>query len=801
MAKKNFLRVLSLNMKINFCTNNQTPVKYTTPTFKAKRIKVDWNSESAKKIEMILAWMGTMAMAGIIAYKKNKDSSEYNDEDKIVMEEYADFNEADAFMEAKSILDASYRETKDENIVDKHLQLYIDAYENRSLLKGSYSDLNDYELTYSLMDYRVIRALNLLGKGVLEQAFSLDLQGFDNFCQNISDMQDNISKQNMELLKKKINPESSNEYKNLQEDIKKSKRKIGKLLGKENSEKRKILLGQIELLKSDKTKIKEIKDLKKQIQDLYKNCENSDQISELMTEVNNKQRKKKELVNQKINLSPQEIINKVWTIASISTSPQYDTSNVALPNYFYHQKMQEIMSAGEPIEGGKYIVDRDSAFEILGEELQYYMGKNRKKLNKEIKELIDLIQPSTPESDKAWKNNINKKLYGYAQLRYFPKIADKIDLANCKYLNELIISDNDFWEYMSQFLEAIAQTLYNFPNWNIDDALDSFIPNEETKKIFDERKIDYDKWSHYDKNSYIESSVIIKAEDAKQKAVKNLCNDLTSKTLKKIPLMDRKSLYNALKEVGVSINKNNVKINGREVEFEDLDLIMSAIKSELSRNNFWSVENDDESVDKARNTVYNHLMLQRKQEIDCTKKLKDTEVVNVKVQKVDMSDIKHSLCLGNHSHCCTALGSQSNEWSAPLYIMHRCISAIEVLADGEPIGNTMIYLADIDQGDESQLALVLDDIELQTKFQNNKKIKDIIIEYAKKLCSEIGQSNIPIYAGPGMHKVDMTNYPLSKYNMKILGKTAENGGVYLDFDGEQHEIGDIIEETDLYKIA
>lgn len=792
-----------LNMKVNFFTNNQNPIQYqyTTPIFKAKSIKVDWNSKSGKKIEQILAWMGATAMAGITAYKKDKDSMKLNDEEKAIMEEYLDFDEEDAFIEAKSILDASYKETKDENIVDKHLQLYIDAYKNRALLRGSYSDLNDYELTYSLMDSKVVRALNILGKGVLEQAFSLDIHGFDNFCQNIFDMQDNLSKQNIELLKKKINPESSNEYRKLQDDIKISKRKIGKLLGKESSEKRKVLLEQIELLKSDKTKTKEIKDLKRQIQGLYKTCENSDQISELMTDVNEKQRKKRELVNKKVNLSPQEIINKVWTIASISASPHYDTNSVALPNYFFQEKLQEIMTAGAPTEEGKYILDRDKALEILGEDLQYYMGKNKKKLNKDVKELIDLIQPTSSENDRVWKNNINKKLYEYAQLRYIPKIADKIDLANCKYLNELIISDNDFWAYMSQVLEVIVQTLYVFPNWSIDDALDSFIPNDETKKIFDERKIDYAKWSHYDKDSYVESSVIIKAEDAKQKAVRNLCNDLTSKTLKKIPLMDRKSLYNALKEVGVTINKNNVEINGRDVEFEDLDLIISAIKSELISNNFWSVENDDKSIDNARDTIYNHLMLQRKQEIDCAKKLKDFETVDVKVQKVDMSDIKHSLCLGNHSHCCTALGSQSNEWSAPLYILNRCISAIEVLADGEPVGNTMIYLADIDQGEESQLALVLDDIELQTKFQNNEKIKNMIIEYAKKLCDEIGQSDLPIYAGPGMHKVDMSNYPLNKYNMEILGKTAENGGVYLDFDGEQHDIGDIIEVTDLYKLS
>ena len=77
----------------------------------------------------------------------------------------------------------------------------------------------------------------------------------------------------------------------------------------------------------------------------------------------------------------------------------------------------------------------------------------------------------------------------------------------------------------------------------------------------------------------------------------------------------------------------------------------------------------------------------------------------------------------------------------------------------------------------------------------------MIIEYAKKLCCEIEKPDIPIYAGPGMHKIDMSDYSLINTNMEIIGKTAENFGVYLDFDGEEHDVGDVVETTELYKIA
>ena len=50
----------------------------------------------------------------------------------------------------------------------------------------------------------------------------------------------------------------------------------------------------------------------------------------------------------------------------------------------------------------------------------------------------------------------------------------------------------------------------------------------------------------------------------------------------------------------------------------------------------------------------------------------------------------------------------------------------------------------------------------------------MIIDFTKKLCTEIGQPNIPIYAGPGMHKIDMSNYPLNLSNMEIIGNKYKN---------------------------
>ena len=792
-------------MKVDFYTYNQPNIKYQTPNFAAKPIKVNWNSDAGQRIEKALVWLASISAASVAYYTASEDKSKFDEE---TIEEMKNFSEADADEEVvvsklKSNLETSYRGTNDNNIVDKHANLIRDAYYNRDLLKGGFSELSDYELARALVGEDIVTALGLLGKGTLEAAFNLDISGFENLCNDILDFTETISRNNLELLREKINPETSLKYRNLDEEVKKDKRKINQLLGKENFAKRNELQEQINILKTDKSNNKEIKELKKQIQNLYKNCENSEQIKDLMQKINEKQLKMKEILKGKVNLPPQEIINKVWTIAAISQSPYY-TKEVLVPKDIINQNLEMIENLGEKTDRGTYLFNKiDYARFIDTQDFKSLAIVDKRKLNKDMKELIELIQEPSEENDKAWKKNIDKKLYEKAGLQYIENYANLLNLSDCKYLNELIMSDNNFWTIFPEFLYILGISITE-DNLNIDDGLDNFVNNYETKSLFEERNIDYYKWSRFDENSYISDKVTITAEDAREKAVKNMGADLyTLYTSESIPQEERDQIFDALEQIGFHVIKEGENIgfsmDGEGTLYDLLPDIMTIIKYILNTNLFWVTENENKETDKIRDTLYNHFINQRKQEIDCVRHLKESETVDIKVQKVNMSDIKYSLCLGNHSHCCTGLGSQINEWSAITYIMNRCISAIEVLANGEPVGNTMMYLADVNR----ELSLVLDDIELQTKFQNNEKIKDMIIKYAKQVCSEIGKPDIPIYAGPGMHKIDMSDFPLQIDNtMTIIGKTSEDAaGIYLDFDCDEHFVDGRTEICNLYRIA
>ena len=186
----------------------------------------------------------------------------------------------------------------------------------------------------------------------------------------------------------------------------------------------------------------------------------------------------------------------------------------------------------------------------------------------------------------------------------------------------------------------------------------------------------------------------------------------------------------------------------------------------------------------------------RYQEMRSANQKMDEKPMQMSVRKVDMNNVEHALFLGNHAGCCTAVGSGFNQWTAPNYVMCKLISAIEVLDGKEPIGNTMCYIAEID----GKPSLILDNIELRAKYQYNDEIRDSIFDYAKKITEEIGKPDMPIYAGPNRHKVNMDGFQLNKKDFRIIGSTG-TGQLYFDFDADAHSIdGTEVFEAELYKI-
>lgn len=427
----------------------------------------------------------------------------------------------------------------------------------------------------------------------------------------------------------------------------------------------------------------------------------------------------------------------------------------------------------------------------------------------ELSKLLE-IEVVRKRNEHEWNTAIDKKVYEEIGVTYTPELSRRLNLADNKYLSTFFHANPGFKENFGEMVDHIVDN----PDKSIREIFDELPQNIETQRQFEKYGIDYDKWVSANKDSYLVVEVEASAQKSRQAAIANLEADLNDPDFKAIPKEETDKIYKALEEIGVTTKTKKeprydedgfirgydditrLYVNDKPITFNKLEKALSAIKQVINENDFWTKTNSDPAIDQARTTIYNHIMKLRDAEVDAASNLKDDELATLEVHKTDMNNISHSLFLGNHAGCCTAVGSSiGNDYAAPRYIMDKCISAIEVMDGKEFVGNTMCYFAEVD----GKLALVLDNIEMSAKYQNNDKIRDVFMDYAKQLCEEVGKPDLPIYAGPYRHKFNMSPYTMDSHDMKIIGST-DGEDTYIDFAGRYVIDGEKVSRTNLYKI-
>ncbi|MBR6099552.1 hypothetical protein IKP85_07375 [bacterium] len=671
----------------------------------------------------------------------------------------------------------AYAQARDPHIIENHQQLYEDAYNNRTLLKTGQDDLTDKDLDEVFLDLETVAALDIMGIGYLEAAFPLMIDVFEDLCEDIAKIK--LSDENRKLLEETLTPAHSEEYIAMEKQLNALKKQMNELLGTEAlnkirelqkqkadiEEQIKQLNSKIALLDKDNPAIagirqqirelqKQSKTLNGQAQSLYHTSPNAAQIKEYMNQISTLAKQMKNYIKEHSGLEPQDVVLKMRVIASLSNNNMVNDS--------------------------------------------------------EMTEFINLLRNPTPENQKIWDDKVNTKIYERIGVEYDEILAKKLDLLSCKYLSQMFVSCDNFFDNMKILVKHIKAN----PDKTVVEALDELPFNIETKRQLEALGIDYDKFTKVDKNSYTEVEVELNADEEKQNAIHNLEKDFNEEPFQNLPEEIRNGIIKRLNDIGVTLEKKYEEIfvgdgeangtrdylrlyrNGEPIKFEDMEKIMSVIKKEISSKQFWTVRNSDSTVEAARQHVYNHLIKLRTADVQSAKAVKDGEVAHIEVRKTDMYDIKKAIGLGNDGACCTGLGKNFNEWSAPTYIMSKCIGAIEVVDGSTFCGNSMIYIAYVD----GKPALVMDNIELKPKYAYKDKIRDAFMEYAKKLCEEMGVPDLPIYAGPHRHKMNMTIYPKDTHTMQVVGNSGEHK-VYLDYDIAGHRIdGTETAKIEMYRI-
>lgn len=426
---------------------------------------------------------------------------------------------------------------------------------------------------------------------------------------------------------------------------------------------------------------------------------------------------------------------------------------------------------------------------------------------KKLRYLLPILNDNT----KTGIRKRNKMLNNCFLTNSYGQIENRIDFRKTKFIPELICSDSDFYNNFKALIDNLAK----HPNKTVEEVINKYVFNKETQKQFSKININYNNWTKFNPQSNIKKVITIDTSTQKQHAIKNLEADFNDELFSKIPPEEFSKLEKAMSEKGYHLIEqssaaytddgffdsvqNNFKIfkNNSPIKFDDLPELMKILKKEMTNSEFWNKPNDDPAIENARNTLKDHLLRLRNSEIRGTNIPDTKETVNLEVLKADMNNIEHSLFLGNYASCCTAVGSGCNQWAAPAYTFCKLASAIEVKVNNEYVGNTMCYIGNID----GKPALILDNIELQHKYQYNDEIRDTIFAYARKLAGELNQPDMPVYAFPNRHKVNMDGLEVVQKDFNIVGSTGDCE-IYLDFDADAHKISGNKEfNSYLYRIS
>lgn len=436
---------------------------------------------------------------------------------------------------------------------------------------------------------------------------------------------------------------------------------------------------------------------------------------------------------------------------------------------------------------------------------------NEKKTGKEkykyAHEIAPFLNPKTEEEKLAANDKFNDLIWKSLGTKCPDEIRDKFDFSKSKYLKKMMCQSEDF----SNNFKSLVKVINKHKQKNVASALDMLPQNVKLKETFDEYRLNYKKWTRFDSNLKKEIVVNYDSDKMRQNAVSNLEAEFNDEFFTSMPEEQKNNILKTLAEGRYQLVEkseadfvddgfyngtktvNRFYKDDKPIEFKDLSNIYKLLDKEFCNNEYWDFDQSSDEIENSKGTFKDHIKT-RHEEMKRIRQIKGTDSVTIQIQKADMNDIPHALFLGNDASCCTAIGS-CNEWSAPNYIKNNMVQAIELKNGDNYVGNTMIYLAVIDD----RLAIFLDNIELKPKYQYNDTIEKGIIDFAKMIGRDIGCPDIDVYAGPNRHKLNMKNFELVDKQFQLIGGTG-NDKVYLDAFSDGISLHNSNFEGSLYKL-
>lgn len=347
------------------------------------------------------------------------------------------------------------------------------------------------------------------------------------------------------------------------------------------------------------------------------------------------------------------------------------------------------------------------------------------------------------------------------------KVMEKWDIDN---FPTFAIAMKNLDEKHAEWLKALFKTNVNNDYWQYIFKKDTDIgkANYETSKIFKENGLNYKKWL---KPTIEPARIIFGNPESLEQRTNNINKSLVSDINELFDSKRIKELLSAhIASIGCKIDDGVLKsIDGKELNASDLLANTRLINKFMNKH--W--ESDEVKNNANLLTMKDHLK-QRISDFSTIIKSdfsKEPELVTAQIWDRNPGT---GLFQGTYAQCCTALDGGSKE-QAIISMVHTTNQILEFKNSlGENIGNGELYWA-INKKNKDPF-LVVNNIELNSKYSGGREVIEPVINYLKAYTKEItGKENVKIYAGQNYNKVEFNSYTTETVpNVKVLGSVVDN---------------------------
>lgn len=635
-------------------------------------------------------------------------------------------------------------------IDDKKLnELYKFMQENRSLLQAyGYQRASDAEIK-SLFNEDMLKALGLIDYSTIKYAMKLKYRGFEEFISEVAGLREHVSGETYNRLRGKLSEINVPSQKfNIIQTI---------IFLTESSKTKPVINDLLDLIKSNKLSNEQQK-LVNQI--FASNKSYQEQISELFEKFEIPNDKKEKLESFLKPQSCQEQLSVVeQQIQALNKDTKIEDSRKKIYIKALEKRKNDIIN--NPEESGR-------------------IRPNSKKM-KELFQIVENINEI--ENNKQISNLLKTTIYKVHNIEPTTGILNVINYDE-KYMS--LLTRAPYWSSsgFSYEFKKLIELIKTDSSKPLSDLRETFAHNNETKKLFEDNGINYQKWIKFDPSSYLPFSFETDTDESTKMVAENIVKELNGDLFKSVSKTQTDKILKALEDAGFEIYANTtITKNGQFVTKNDLSKVIDIFKETINQNSsFWNIPLSDTEAEKLKNELVDHLLGTHRKTVSDLQSMADTKM-DLAVRLSDDDDIGRNLFLGNHVGCCTSIGN-SNAFAAPQHLMNTFVRGIEIVdKKGNSYGNSMCYFANVD----GKVSFIIDSFEANGKLGCAKEVTDAIIEYAKQVTREMGKVDIPIYFGPNYNKIDTDKLTRTlDHTIEVIGKV--DTPTYIDAIGGHKDV-------------